>query len=178
MKKELRIKYKEIRNNVLDKDKKSIIISNKILNSIFYKESNKIALYSSFSSEVDTNYLIKECLKDKKNIYLPRVIDKENMKFYKINSIDELTFISKFGIKEPDMDLEENDFDLVVIPGICFDTYKNRIGYGKGYYDKFFQNKNVLKVAICFDEQIYNDVIPTNDNDIKMDLIITDKNIY
>ena len=62
MKKELRIKYKEIRNNVLDKDKKSIIISNKILNSIFYKESNKIALYSSFSSEVDTNYLIKECL--------------------------------------------------------------------------------------------------------------------
>ena len=73
--------------------------------------------------------------------------------------------------------MEENDYegkiDLIIVPGICFDKANNRLGFGKGYYDKYLANKNIKKFGICFKEQLLDD-IPTDNNDIKMDLIITD----
>jgi 5-formyltetrahydrofolate cyclo-ligase len=70
------------------------------------------------------------------------------------------------------------DIDLCIIPGVAFDINKNRIGYGAGYYDRFLKGvgKECFKVGIAFEEQILQD-IPASENDIALDLIITDKRI-
>ena len=59
---------------------------------------------------------------------------------------------------------------------MCFDKNKNRLGFGKGYYDKYLENTKIKRIGICFTEQLV-DEIPITENDIKMDLIITDKEI-
>lgn len=181
-KKYLRNEYIKIRNNITNKDTKSKIIIDKILNLIKYKESKVICIYSNLEFEVDTSLLINSGITDNKTIAIPKVIDKNTMEFYKIDSIEELIHIGKFGIKESigkkNNLIKKSDIDLVIVPGICFDKNKNRIGYGKGYFDRYLSDvsESVTKIGICFDEQLLtNSDIESTKNDIKMDIVITDK---
>ena len=174
MKEELRKKFLLIRKNIIDKSNKSSIIMDKIINSEEYKKSKIIAIYKSLNSEVDTNDLIEYSLKNNKIVVLPKV-DGNILRFYKT---DNKTFIkSDFGIYEPIENEEINNIDLYIIPGICFDKYKNRIGFGKGYYDRVNYG-NSIKIGICFEEQVFNRKIKVNSCDIKMDKVITEKSIY
>jgi len=178
-KKEIRGEFKRIRENIKNKEIKSRIICDKILESEFYKKSKVIGLYSSFFSEVDTLRLIETALKDGKIVALPKVCDKE-LKFYRISKIEDLISGGAFGIKEPKKNIEnliaKNNIDLIIVPGICFDKAKNRIGFGKGYYDRYLANENnIIKIGICFDEQVREEDIPVGDFDIRMDIVITDK---
>lgn len=178
-KKDLREKYKKIRNDIENKELKSKIITDKIINSEIFNESEVVALYSNLPSEVDTTFLINNSLNKGKIVLLPKVIDKFSMEFYKIESIKDLN-VGSFGIKEPNNinKISREDIDLIIVPGICFDNSFNRIGFGKGYYDKYLYNDNkIIKIGICFDEQILaNNSIETTEFDIKMDMILTDKN--
>lgn len=175
MKSELRKKYLEIRKNIQDKDNKSKIIINKIINCEEYKNSKIIAIYKNLNSEVKTNDLIDISLKDNKIVVLPKV-EGNVLKFYKT---DNKSFIkSSFNIEEPVSDEEINNIDLYIIPGVCFDKYGNRIGFGKGFYDRVNYKKDSIKIGICFEKQIFNGRIETNKYDIKMDKIITEKSIY
>ena len=175
----LRQKYKQLRKEISNKEEKSSIITNNIINSDFYKNSNVIALYSNLLNEVNTFNLMIRSLNDNKIVVLPRVIDDYNMEFYKIESIDDLSNIGSFGIKEPiNNNIVKIEYiDLMIIPGICFDKECNRLGFGKGYYDRYlFNNNNIYKVGICFNEQLLiNNIIETDHYDIKMDMILTDK---
>ncbi len=174
MKDKLRKKYLEIRKNINDKSNKSSIIMDKIINSDEYKKSNIIAIYKSLNSEVDTNELIEYSLNNNKIVVLPKV-DGEILRFYKT---DNKSFIKgDFGIYEPIENEEINNIDLYIIPGICFDKYKNRIVFGKGFYDRFNYG-NSIKIGICFEEQIYKGKIKVNDYDSKMNKVITEKSIY
>ena len=90
---------------------------------------------------------------------------------------------SRFGVQEPFDETENIIFpekiDLVIVPGLCFDKSKNRLGYGGGFYDRFLIKTKAVKIAICFDEQIIeNGSLPVNKYDIKTDVIITDKRIF
>ncbi len=174
MKDELRNKYKIIRDNIKDKDIKSSIIKNKVINTIEYQNSKVIALYKNLGSEVKTNELIDYALNDNKIVVLPKVIG-NTLVFYKT---DNKSFTkSKYNIYEPiETDIVDN-IDLFIVPGICFDKYKNRLGFGKGYYDRALKT-NSKKIGICFEEQIYENRIKVDPFDIRMDKIITDKNIY
>ncbi len=175
---ELRKKYLEIRKNIINKDKKSEIIFNALINSDEYKKSHVIALYYSLKSEVNTLKLIEYSLKNNKIVLLPRVID-DYMIFYQIASLNNLNK-SNFGIMEVSNGIifDKNNIDLIVVPGVCFDKYLNRIGFGKGYYDKYLSNSNIYSIGICFQEQISDEMIITDKTDIKLKKIITDKNIY
>ncbi len=175
---ELRKKYLIIRQNIINKDKKSEMIFNKLISSDEYKKSNIIALYYSLKSEVNTLELIKYSLKNNKIVLLPKVINND-MVFYKIESLNNL-IKSNFGIMEPSNGIifDKNNIDLIVVPGVCFDKYLNRIGFGKGYYDKYLSNSNIYSIGICFQEQISDGMIITDKTDIKLKKIITDKNIY
>lgn len=176
-KKKLRKEYKSIRCRLENKKEKSNEIFNKVIITEVFKESKFIAIYKNIESEVDTNELIKYSLKIGKIMCLPKVEENE-LKFYKINSICENLEKSKFGIEEPKGEKENlvdnNLIDLVIVPGVCFDTEKNRLGFGKGYYDRFLKQKNFKTIGICFDEQIAVK-IPTDEYDVKLKQIITDK---
>ena len=85
----------------------------------------------------------------------------------------------KYGILEPTKDIEamnKNELDLVIMPGLAFDTNGGRLGYGGGYYDKYLQKiaGNLSKVALAYDFQIVQEV-PKEEHDIKVDYIITEK---
>ena len=177
----IRKEYLNIRKNTRNKLIKSNIITNKLINTLDYLNANTIAIYKNLDSEVNTSDLIDYSLNIGKEVLLPKVID-DDLYFYKYNKED-ILIKSNFGILEPTAKINNlvdiNNIDLIIIPGICFDKYKNRLGFGKGYYDRYLMNSNIKKIAICFEEQILkNDIIPTNKYDIKMDIIITNKNIY
>lgn len=116
---------------------------------------------------------------------LPKTIENNNLEFYRILEYnDKYVKESKpFNIKEPIVEnckkYNKESIDLLIIPGLCFDYNKARVGYGKGYYDKYLENQTIRKIGICFEEQLLkDDYIKTNETDIKMDNIITELNVY
>lgn len=178
----IRKKYIKIRNSIANKYAKSNAIFNKLINSEEYKSSKVVALYRSLDSEVDTTEMINYSLEKGKTVVLPRVFGKE-LKFYKINSLADDFEKSSFGVEEPPANIDNlvdvRNIDLVVVPGLCFDKSKNRLGFGKGYYDRLLGKTNMPNIAIGFEEQIMdNGNLPTTDNDIKVQKIFTDKSIY
>ena len=144
-----------------------------------YKYATDVCLYMSIKNEVDLTSLLKQCFKDNKNVWLPRVIDK-NMDFYSYEE-DTPLISGAYDIKEPNSDkkLNPNDKTLIIMPGAVFSEDKKRIGYGGGYYDKYlFEHPGCHTIAVCYEFQVFFD-IPTDEHDIKPDLIITeDRTIY
>jgi 5-formyltetrahydrofolate cyclo-ligase len=161
--------------NNLEERSLSVIEKLKCLNE--FKNSKNIVLYSSIQYEIETIYLIHQCLQTSKNIYLPYI---ENVQIAQINSLDELV-LGKYNILEPANNEYLNNLeviDTVIIPGVAYDKDGNRLGKGMGWYDRFLQrlSPNVLKVALVFDIQIIN-YVPKDVHDISVDIIITEDRI-
>ena len=164
----------DVRKSIKEKDEKSTIIVNKIINLDLFQKANVIALYKSMKNEVNMDYLINYALKCGKKVLLPKVLNNDLVFIeYKNGDILEM---SDFGVLEPFIDgkVYNEKIDLIIVPGLAFDNENNRLGYGKGYYDRALLNRNSYKIGVCYQEQIV-DLVPTFDSDIKMDLIITDK---
>ncbi len=176
MKEELRKKYIKLRKDILDRKEKENKIFNSIISLDNYIKAQTIGLYCANMYEVNLDYLIEYSLKNNKRIGIPTVIDNHNMKFNEIKSLDEINNINIYSIREAlnNNIINPNMFDLIIVPGICFDKYKNRIGYGKGYYDNYLRNLSCFKVGVCFYEQVVNK-IDSDSFDIQLDNIITDK---
>ena len=173
----LRKKYRNVRSNILDKSQKEEIIRKKVIDYIKRNNAKIIGIYASFKDEVDTFLLIQELNNIGINTVLPRIHNNKSMDFYYFTSINELEK-NDFGILEPKKEnkiVTPEDIDVIIVPGLVFDTKKNRIGYGKGYYDRYLKNINAHKIGICFDEQIIEEEIENEIYDVKMDLIISDK---
>ena len=153
------------------------VIFQKLINSDIYKKSKKIFTYVSFGSEVDTKKFINYAISDNKDIYVPKT-DKVNkeMLAIKINSLDNM-IVDKWGILEPkhvDKDKICENFDLIIMPGVAFDRKGNRIGYGGGYYDKYFSQikGESNKIVLAYDFHIVNS-IENEAHDIRVNCIIT-----
>lgn len=152
-----------------------------LVNSSYYKESNDIFTYVSFKSEVGTHDIIKRALADGKNVYVP-VIDKPSwtMKIAKISSMSELKK-NYMGILEPEQDkiifADSSDLDLILTPGLAFSEDGYRLGYGGGFYDKFFcqLNQHITSIALAYSIQLL-DEIPHDEEDQKIDHLLTEKN--
>ena len=176
-KKSLRKNYKDLRKAIPNKEEKSKKIFEKIINDPLYQEAQVIALYNSFNDEVDTQELIAYSRSIGKTILLPRTFEYDII-FFAITD-DTRYAKSKYGIIEPQGGLaySVDRVDLVIVPGLAFDKKGNRLGYGKGYYDRFLEAAQVPKIGICFAEQIIEE-LPTSEQDVKMDIIETDKGRY
>ncbi|MBF1051559.1 MAG: 5-formyltetrahydrofolate cyclo-ligase, partial [Peptostreptococcaceae bacterium] len=72
---------------------------------------------------------------------------------------------------------DKKDIDMIITPCVCYDYQKYRVGYGKGFYDRFFDNISPYKLGICFDECIV-EKIDINDYDVAVDMVITDKRVF
>ena len=172
MKNELRKKYLLVRNDIKNKSKKNQIIYEKVINNIYVENSETILIYVSKDSEVDTINLIKYFLKSKK-VAVPKV-NNNIIEFFYINSLDDLEEGS-FHVLEPTTNEKVTNFNNVVCitPGICFSKEGYRIGYGKGYYDRFFSKHKVYAIGLCYQECLINDNF--NDNyDIKVNEVISE----
>lgn len=173
MKKELRRKYLNVRKNVLNKNIKDNIIFNKVINDQNVFKCNDILIYVSLADEVDTRDLINYFLELGKNVYVPRVFDK-SMWFYRIKSFDDLKEGYK-GILEPFGNDKIISFDeaICITPGVCYNEYGYRIGYGGGFYDKFFSKSGVFSIGLCYKECLIDEAF-NEELDIPVDKIITD----
>ena len=86
--------------------------------------------------------------------------------------------VSPFGNKEPDGEEYKGQIDVIITPGVAFDRDKNRVGFGRGYYDRFFvKHSSAKKIAIAFEKQIIDEGIETDKYDKKVDILITEDNI-
>ena len=139
------------------------------------QKAKTILMYYSLPDEVNTHQYIDYLLALGKKVLLPEVIDGENMVIREYTGKHDLKE-GAFHIMEPIGSLfpEERyqELDLAIIPGMAFDENHNRLGRGKGYYDRFLQKiPQVYKIGICFPFQLVGE-IPTEEADIKMDAII------
>jgi len=173
------------RNNidVVEKEEMDKKILNKFYESKYYRESKNIFIYISYDSEINTKEIINKSLIDNKKIYVPRTEFKTRlMDAVEITSLDDL-IESEYGILEPSIyepHIEPNELDLIVVPGVGFDRNGGRMGYGAGFYDRYFKKiskdkmKKIVKLALAYDFQILEDV-PMNEQDVPVNYIITEK---
>lgn len=132
--------------------------------------------YVSFRNEPDTFSLIRRGFKEKKRILVPAVVQGQ-MGSCPLNSESELV-LGAFGIPEPARRIfEEPQKECVfLIPGLVFDRKGNRMGYGKGFYDRFLTNRKNLKIALAYSFQILPQIEVKN-HDVPVDIIITEDEI-
>jgi len=138
-----------------------------------------ILVYSDFKNEVQTGDIIKYLFENNKKVYLP-VCNCKNFTFEvrEIFTADYDVQLNFYGINEPKFSVvTKNKIDCAIIPGIAFDVSGNRIGFGKGYYDKFLsENKDICKIAVCYEFQIIEN-IPADAHDIPVNFIITENRV-
>lgn len=152
-----------------------------LIRSDFYQNAAVIFAFASFGSEVDTHRFLEHALKNGKKVCLPKVLSKkQGLEFYFIKDLQDLE-AGLFGILEPKECCQlasHKEVDLILIPGLAFDGEGGRIGYGGGFYDRYLLrlSKNVPKIAIAYDFQVI-DKVPTDEFDLPIDGIITNKGI-
>ncbi len=178
-KKELRKKILGIRNNMLKEDveNNSRIITDKIISLDIYKQSKVVFIYMDFNNEVMTSYLIRHMFSDKKRVVVSYT-DTVNNVLILSEIIEKADMIlNPFGYYVPKniLPVAIEEIDLVIVPGVVFDKNLNRIGFGKGYYDKILNKlkSSAKKVAVAHEFQVLEN-IPSEEHDVKMDMIITE----
>ncbi len=161
-----------------EREKDSITIFNKLKEMDLYKKADCIFCYVSVEDEVHTDKILRQVLADGKCLCVPYIVDTESgvMNAARLKSMSELT-TGVFGIrtvkKDVYQEVNHDDIDLVIVPGIAFDRKGHRIGKGGGYYDIFLKKINrAYKVAIAYDCQIFDDFAVEN-HDVPVDYVLT-----
>ncbi len=177
MKNEIRRQNKEKRAGMTDEDVKSKSLgAEKIfLASDFYKSAKTIMLYMPLGNETKTEEVIKTAFNDGKKVVFP-VTDKATGRITPYYAHKDTKFEKgAFSISEPvDTEVAKiRDIDVFVVPGIAFDKKGARVGFGKGCYDRFLQDCVGVKVGLCYDFQICDQIL-ADGNDIAMDYIVTE----
>ena len=151
-----------------------------LIKSNFKKEDLKLALYYPASFEINVLKLLENEYMIDKNVSLPVIEENNKMSFFpwKKNNV---LLVNKFGILEPLKTRFKNP-NLIIVPILAFDRKKYRLGYGKGFYDRYLnkylkKNSNILTVGVAFSFQKYHK-LPIEKNDVKLDYILTEKGIY
>lgn len=134
-----------------------------------------IMAYWPHKNEPELEKFMHTCLDMKKRVLLPRVLGEGNMIAVDYHK-ESIMKKNKYGIFEPVEKSEQYSVDIVIVPGIAFDESLHRIGYGGGYYDRFLSKIDAVKVGVCFESQII-DNIQTHEFDVRMDIIVTQNRI-
>ncbi|MBQ3905695.1 MAG: 5-formyltetrahydrofolate cyclo-ligase [Lachnospiraceae bacterium] len=163
-----------------EQERAKVLITERIVGHQWFYLSNVILGFVSYGSEICTLEILEEALKKGKKVYVPKIerdgqSDEGTMEFYSIRNLEELKEGYK-GILEPDGSSEKYVYDadeaketLILVPGVGFDPYRNRMGYGKGFYDRFLADKEELQIRSIGIGHVCQrvDEIPMDENDIK-----------
>lgn len=168
-----------------DKDAASAAIWDRFLALPQFRTAGTVMLYVHTGSEVRTGPLLPQLLAGPKRIVVP-FCDAENLGLFHLEAMGELE-PGTLGILEPRADLrlgpgkrvEPAELDLLIVPGVAFDRRGNRLGHGKGYYDRLLARlrADALKVGVAFECQLF-DVIPMCQYDVPVDLVLTEAAEY
>jgi len=172
----------EIRKNSIEKRKnlgqdyiniQSEIMISKVLNTVEYKNAMHIFTYISTPFEVRTEGFIRQAISDNKILLVPVLISKTRMAAGIISN-DTVFIKNRYNIDEPEIkNIYDGKIDIIITPALNFDSGGARLGYGGGFFDRFFEiHKEALKIGLCVDELIAEN-LPCESHDIKMDMIIT-----
>ena len=198
---ELRRQKNDVRNGLIERrrailpekreewDKK---ISNIFLNSISYRYCDMILIYVSTKDEISTSAIIERAIADKKIVACPISNTGDNtLSFKTINSIDELNSGAYNILEPPKTNPDFSEFmkshatsaggkrpplAICVIPCLSYDGEGYRLGYGKGYYDRFLPSFDGIKIGLCYSE-FKSTRLPKGKYDVKLDVIITEKGV-
>lgn len=173
----------ELRKNIRERKRQftskmlgelSLMLINKLLENDKIKEANTILMYYSMPDEVNTHQVVDTLVALGKKVLLPVVINGEELEIREYKDKNDLKVGIAYHIMEP-VGEKYNDYkniDVAVVPGMSFDDNGNRLGRGKGYYDRFLkQIPQAYKIGICFNFQKVK-AVPTEKTDIKMDEVI------
>lgn len=180
-KQELRLKCRERRLGV-DADVKKALdnsIAENVKKLKEYRPAKTLLIYMSTPIEVDTRRIIENAWADGKRVAIPRCIpDSRDMEFHYIDSFDNVS-PGTFSVLEPDPTLPiVTDFSgcLMIVPGMQFDMKGYRIGYGKGYYDRYMVRFTGISAGICYSEEL-RPFMYHGRYDQSVDIVVTDKRI-
>lgn len=146
-----------------------------------YQEADVVLAYMSFSSEVDTRFLIEHAWNHGKRVAVPKCRDGQQMDFYYITGKDQVA-PGKYGIMEPTtshlVDTKDGQNYICLLPGLAFNEKCSRLGYGGGYYDRFLsQNPEITRVMLAYElektDEDFGDSF-----DIPADIVLTEVNRY
>ncbi len=178
---EMREKYLAVRN-AIDEERKNFCdkkIFDRLIASITYRHSTDILLYASISGEVDTWKIFEAALRDNKRVAFPCCNPDNTMTFRYVTDACQLSE-KAFGLLEPDDSCEEcvpSNFSLLIVPGLVFDKSGFRIGYGKGFYDRFLSTFSGVSIGLVYDSLLLPSV-PRGRFDRHVDVIISEKGVY
>ena len=182
-KNQLRKEIKKKRKN-LSKDEvreKSNAIKNRLFEMKLFRNAQTILFYVSYDTEVYTHDMIKESIAMGKHVVVPKSVTKNNtLILSKLKSWNDLE-IGAYNILEPKKETIEQvnveSIDFIIVPGVVFDESGNRIGHGKGYYDRLLNDsQNIPNIGLAFELQIVKN-IESEQHDEKIDVIITEGRI-
>lgn len=146
-----------------------------------YKSADIVGFYYPIGSEVRTEAVINNALQNGKIVGLPKVCSGADPEiyFHKLSAshidLKDLTD-GKYGTKEPVSDLRLHRLDLTIVPGTVFDKNGYRLGYGKGFYDRFLSRKSCrISIGLAFEMQVVTEDLPHSYLDQKIDALVTEK---
>jgi 5-formyltetrahydrofolate cyclo-ligase len=161
---------------------RSLLIQQHVTNSSQYKSAKIIGAYFPIGSEVRTEHIINTALDNRKVVLLPKA-GPQKISFsrvFRADFSDNKLVEGKFRILEPPRSscFAQESIDLLIVPGIAFDKYGYRIGYGKGYYDRFIEEKEFrFSIGLGFQFQVLDGTLPCCDFDQRLDAIATERNM-
>ncbi|WKZ33599.1 MAG: 5-formyltetrahydrofolate cyclo-ligase [Thermodesulfobacteriota bacterium] len=182
LEKRRRLPFEEVR-------RLSTMVGKRFLSSGYYRESRRVALYSSFGNEVLTDDIFAAAMRDGKEVFYPRIVrpggvecgfeNARRLRFFRVRSLDELS-TGSYELSEPPAGNQASDasgLDLIVVPGVAFDERGGRLGFGKGYYDAALASANCPKIALAYDFQVLKVNIPLEPHDVPVSAIVTEKRV-
>lgn len=169
---------------IAEREEKSRRIMETLISMPLYREADTLLTYVNYQSEVNTTDLVNRALADGKRVFAPRVSG-ETMEFYQITGMGDLQTGYK-GIREPVSGRlfgaeADTGHTLMLLPGAVFDEKCRRIGYGKGFYDRYLKCISetgifVHTLALCFECQVLSE-IPAEKHDVRPQMLLTEKRL-
>ena len=179
-KRRLRQKYKKLRAACPPDIKKKLDcgLTARVLSLPEYEQAQTLFIFVSTPIECDTSQMIADAFQKGKRVCVPRCVDKSGrLDFYRIRSTDDLVS-GMFSLLEPDPEKCERmtDFStgLCVVPGLCFDLEGYRVGFGKGYYDRFLNSFGGTTAGICYSKYTVKQ-LPRGAHDRHTDILVTER---
>ena len=180
-KSEIRGKYLAVRDAIPSEQKEAFDkkIFNRLIGSITYRHCTDVLLYASARGEADTWMIFEKALADGKKVAFPCCNPDNTMTFRYVTSKDQLSQAT-FGLLEPDASCEEckpSNFSLLIVPGLVFDKSGYRVGYGKGFYDRYLSTFEGVSIGLCY-SKLQLPEVPRGRFDRHVDVIISEKGVY